>query len=226
MVVRKSAGARPAPGKAGKPGKARKAASEPPRPGGARELTKQETREALLRAGMELFAEQGLDVPSLDALCARAGFTRGAFYVHFADREEFIVAVMERATGRFLDVVLQARGQALDLRAVVESFAEAVKGGTFPVFGDVPMHQFLAACARSPALRTRYLTLLLGTRDRLAEAVRAGQRAGTVRRGLDAELVAGLLVSTALGVGTMSALAVPFDAPAHMAAVLAMLAPP
>ena len=96
MVVRKSAGARPAPGKAGKPGKARKAVSEPPRPGGARELTKQETREALLRAGMELFAEQGLDVPSLDALCARAGFTRGAFYVHFADREEFIVAVMER----------------------------------------------------------------------------------------------------------------------------------
>ncbi len=219
MVARKSPPAR---------GKKRqeRAPSEPPAKGSARELTKQETREALLRAGMELFAEQGLDVPSLDALCARAGFTRGAFYVHFADREAFIVAVMERATGSFLDVVLQARGQALDLRAVVETFAQAVKGGTFPVFGDVPMHQFLAACARSPALRTRYLGLLLETRDRLAEAVRAGQRAGTVRRKIDPDLIAGLLVSTALGVGTMSALAVPFDAPAHMAAVLALLAPP
>lgn len=200
-------------------------APEPAAQGSTRELTKQETREALLRAGMELFAEQGLDAPSLDALCARAGFTRGAFYVHFADREDFIVAVMERATSSFLDAVLEARGQALDLRDVIATFGAAVSGGTFPVFGDVPMHQFLAACARSPALRSRYTALVLETRDRLAEAVRAGQRSGTVRRGLDAELLAGLLVSTALGVGTMSALTVPFDAPAHMAALLALLAP-
>src|SRR5262245_37416602 len=55
----------------------------PPPPPTTREFGKQETREALLRAGMEMFAEQGLDAPSLDALCARAGFTRGAFYVHF-----------------------------------------------------------------------------------------------------------------------------------------------
>src|SRR5262252_1452795 len=52
----------------------------------------QRTREALIQAGIELFAEKGLDAPSLDEICDRAGYTRGAFYVHFADRDEFVVA--------------------------------------------------------------------------------------------------------------------------------------
>ncbi|HKA30465.1 MAG TPA: TetR/AcrR family transcriptional regulator, partial [Candidatus Binatia bacterium] len=82
--------------------------SSPPtgqRPG-ARELAKQETRDALIAAGLEAFAEHGLDVPSLDAICSRAGFTRGAFYVHFKDRDDFVVAVMEHVLGGFLDAVI------------------------------------------------------------------------------------------------------------------------
>lgn len=197
-----------------------------PPPSSPRGGTKQETREALLRAGMEMFAEQGLDLPSLDALCARAGFTRGAFYVHFADREAFIVAVMESATGRFLDAVLAGSGGALDLAEVLAAFCASVTGGSFPVFGEVPVHQFLAACARSTALRARYLALMLAARARLAEAARAGQRAGTLRADVDPELVAGLLVAIALGVGTMTAIDVPFDAAAHAGAILGMLAPP
>ena len=59
-----------------------------------RALTKRETRAALLDAGLAEFAAHGLDTPSLDAICARAGFTRGAFYVHFKDREDFVVAII------------------------------------------------------------------------------------------------------------------------------------
>jgi TetR/AcrR family transcriptional regulator, transcriptional repressor for nem operon len=214
------------------PSAARKPAS-PPKPApppaqgalSARDASKQETREALLRAGMELFAEQGLDVPSLDALCARAGFTRGAFYVHFEDREDFIVAVMESATGSFLDAILATRGEALDLRALLGAFAGAVEGGGFPVFGDVPFHQFLAACARSKALRQRYSAILDATIDRIAEVVRAGQQAGTVRPDADALRVSGLLVAIALGVGAVTEIDARFDTRAHTEALHALLAP-
>jgi AcrR family transcriptional regulator len=203
--------------------KTSKKAPAPPPPSG-REATKQETREALIRAGMALFAEQGLDVPSLDALCARAGFTRGAFYVHFADREDFIVAVMERATGTFLDAILAAEG-AIDLGQVVGAFAAAVSGGAFPVFGAVPPHQVLAACARSPRLRKRYLALLEEARRRLADAARAGQRAGKIRPDVDPEKIAGLLLAIALGVGTMMEIEVPFDAGEHAAAMIDLVRP-
>ena len=53
-----------------------------------RRETKQETREALISAALAEFAEHGFDAPSLDAICARAGYTRGAFYVHFRDRSD------------------------------------------------------------------------------------------------------------------------------------------
>ena len=74
--------------------------AEPPN---SRPVGRRETREALIQAGMAELAGQGLKQPSLDAICARAGFTRGAFYVHFEDREDFIAAVMERVLGGFLD---------------------------------------------------------------------------------------------------------------------------
>jgi AcrR family transcriptional regulator len=196
-----------------------------PQPQNARELTKQETREALVRAGMEMFAEHGLDVPSLDALCARAGFTRGAFYVHFPDREAFIVAVMEVATQSFIDAILATRGEALDLETIVRGFAGAVSGGRFPVFGPVPLSQFLVACGRSKALRKRYGAILRQTIARIADAVRAGQKAGTVRRDVDAERAAGLMVAVALGVGAAGEIEVPFDTAAHAETLLAILAP-
>lgn len=224
MASRKSA--RPSSSTGGGPPSPRlRADSTPPngaRPS-AREATKAETREALLRAGAEIFSKQGLDAPSLDAICARAGFTRGAFYVHFADREELIAAVMERATESFLEAILAAQGAALDLAGIIAAFAAAVGGGTFTALGAVPLHQFLAACARSTRLRKRYVQLIEQTRERLAESVRAGQRAGKVRGDVDAFLAAGLLVAVGLGVGTILELRVPFDAAEHARALTGLL---
>ena len=71
----------------------------PPRPR-ERAAAKAASREAIITAAIEAFAEQGLDGPSLDDICARAGYTRGAFYVQFKDRDDLIVAVTERY-GRF-----------------------------------------------------------------------------------------------------------------------------
>jgi TetR/AcrR family transcriptional repressor of nem operon len=196
----------------------------PPSAPSGRDATKQETREALIRAAAQLFAKQGLDAPSLDAICARAGFTRGAFYVHFADREELIVAVMESATASFLEAILAAPGVELDLAGIIAAFAAAVGGGTFAAFGKVPLHQVLTACSRLPRLRRRYVEILERTRDRLADVVRAGQGDGRVRADVDAAHAAGLLIAVGLGVGTMLELRVPFEATPHAEAMTVLLA--
>jgi TetR/AcrR family transcriptional regulator, transcriptional repressor for nem operon len=80
--------------------------------GGPRGESKQKTRAALLRAALELFAEQGLDLPSLDAICDRAGFTRGAFYVHFRDRDDLLVAAMDKVGEAFLASVFEQAAEA------------------------------------------------------------------------------------------------------------------
>src|SRR5215475_11085022 len=153
----------------------------------SRDLAKQQTREALLDAGLAQFAAQGLDTPSLDAICAAAGFTRGAFYVHFRDREDFVVAVMERVLGAFMDAVIIATGdQAHDLERTVTRFADALEAVKTPaararrktpgpLAGGVQLYRLLEACARSSTIRDRLVGLVQQALGRLAQAAAAGQ---------------------------------------------------
>ncbi len=188
-----------------------------------REAAKQETREALLDAGLALFAKEGLDAPSLDAICAHAGLTRGAFYVHFQAREDFIVAVMQKATHGFLDAVLLGTEGGFDLEHAIAAFAAMSKPARFVSFGQIPPHQFLAACARSRELRKYYVGFLEEARSRVIKAIRAGQAARRMRTDVDPAATATLLVAIVLGVETMGELHFPIDLAGGAAALLTLL---
>ncbi len=183
----------------------------PPRP---RHETSQETRDALIRAGIELFGKYGLDTPSLDAICAHAEKTRGAFYVHFADRDAFIVAVMEHIGVPFLDVVLgNPEDRPEDLAAVVQRFMIAVAAGEYPLIREegVRPHQLLDACARSEAVRSRYAGLIEQTIARLSEIVSRDQEKQSLRRDARAEDISGILLAAIIGAQTMLELRVNVD---------------
>ncbi len=57
---------------------------------------RQQTRERLFEAALEVFVEEGLRGASVEAICARAGFTRGAFYSNFASKEELFLALLRQ----------------------------------------------------------------------------------------------------------------------------------
>jgi TetR/AcrR family transcriptional regulator, transcriptional repressor for nem operon len=199
----------------------------PPAPAGApkampstgaakdREAAKHETREALVTAGLAEFAERGLDAPSLDAICARAGFTRGAFYVHFQDRDDFLESVMERVFGAFLDAVIATGDGAHDLEQTVSRFADAAslvgRRHSRPLALSIDFHRVLDACARSPVLRQRFVAMFSGGAERVAAAVARGQYAGMVRSDVDAATLAALLTILALGVVACLDMGVPIQ---------------
>jgi TetR/AcrR family transcriptional repressor of nem operon len=191
-----------------------------------RDAAKDETRRALIAAGLVEFAEHGLDLPSLDAICSRAGYTRGAFYVHFRDREDFLVAVMEYVIGTFLDAVIATGDEAHDLEHTIERFAEAAgaaraarrddaasprESGMLPFALGFAFHRLLEGVWRSADLRARFVHLVREGTARVAAATRHGQKAGTIRRDVDAEDVAFALAALALGVITAIETGVPFD---------------
>jgi AcrR family transcriptional regulator len=201
----------------------KKPAAAAPKIVSVREAAKQETREALLDAGLALFSKEGLDAPSLDAICARAGLTRGAFYVHFEAREDFIVAAMRKATQGFLDTVLLGTEGSFDLERAIAAFAAMSTPARFISFGQIPPHQFLAACARSRELRRYYVSFLEEARARVTGAIRAGQAAGQLRVDVDPVATASLLVAIVLGVETMGELHFPIDLAGGAAALLTLL---
>jgi TetR/AcrR family transcriptional repressor of nem operon len=199
-----------------------------------REEAKRDTRVALIQAGLAEFAERGLDTPSLDAICARAGYTRGAFYVHFRNREDFIVAVMESVLGGFLDAILgddvpassgsESRG---GLEETVLRFARALIQGN-PLTGErgsMRTHHLLDVCSRSETIRRRFLTMLSESESRLAAAATAGQQEGTVRDDVSAASLAALLAALAMGIVQLFELGAPLEIEDVRAAVVRILAP-
>ena len=76
------------------------------------------TRHRLLDAAAEVFAEIGLDAASVEAICERAGFTRGAFYSNFESKDELMLelaaSIAERKIAGVRERVSEA--DASDLR--------------------------------------------------------------------------------------------------------------
>ena len=197
-----------------------------------REVGKEETREALLLAGLAEFAERGLDAPSLDSICARAGYTRGAFYVHFRDREEFVVAAMERVLGPFLDAVVARGEEPHDLARTVERFVSALAGMAQLVGAReaglppkvLPLHRLLDACERSPRLAERFRWIVREAMARVEKSTRRGQGEGEVRGDVDPGQLGSVLVSLALGAIVAMELGISFDLQAAGKTVLALVA--
>ena len=170
-------------------------------PGSARrEQSKRITRLALLEAGLAEIVERGLDAPSLDAICARAGYTRGAFYVHFENREDFIVQLMEWVSLRFLDTIVTADSPQDSLPEAIGRFLDAMLRDELPTNKlGVRFPHILEASQRLPQIRDRFERLVHEAIERISNRVADGRRRGELRAGLDSRALAALLVSGAIG---------------------------
>ncbi len=135
-------------------------ASAPNRP------TREETRQRLLDGAYEAFCAVGFQAATIEDICARAGFTRGAFYSNFADKDELLLELWRRTTDRTV--------------TAIRAGAAAAAGSDHP-FEDV-MEQVISL--RSPdrdwfVLSTEFLLHALRRPDLLREvsATRARFRA-------------------------------------------------
>jgi AcrR family transcriptional regulator len=180
-----------------------------PRP---RAETMQETRAALIEAALEEFSTLGLDA-SLDGICARAGLTRGAFYVHFADRDALIRAVMTDVLGNFVTMLAAIQPEPGTSERAIQLFIAAARARAPAVHGGRALRFFhlLDACHRSKPLGNDYRKLLLDARDKIATGLAVDQKAKTVRAEPSAPALADLLAVTALGIVAALELELPID---------------
>lgn len=171
------------------------------------------TREALVSAAAAELAEKGIEAASLNAICDRAGFTRGAFYVHFKDRDELVAAVLERVLGTFQASLFPNGDAAPDLATTIGQFVGAVVAGVPEAIGTSrwKFHHTLTACATSPRIRKKYNGLQHRAMDRLAEGAAVGQRAKKVRRDVSPRTLAEILVVLTLGVSAATDLGLEID---------------
>lgn len=76
---------------------------------------RENTRARLLDAAAQVFAEVGLEGASVEAICERAGFTRGAFYSNFESKDELFLQLTAAV----------AENRLVLVRSRIEEFVES-----------------------------------------------------------------------------------------------------
>lgn len=88
------------------------------------QLKREVTYANLIQAGMEVLSEKGYSTSSIDDVVGRAGYTKGAFYVHFESKEQFFLHLADHQAGSrqtMLTEIANLQGEALTLEQAVSS---------------------------------------------------------------------------------------------------------
>lgn len=95
--------------------------------GGSVSTRRQATRNRLLDATRDVVATKGYHGASVEEICEAAGFTRGAFYSNYADKDEIVLALLEREQARIFATMHEESGlrTGSTLEATIEALLAA-----------------------------------------------------------------------------------------------------
>jgi len=121
------------------------------------ERRRQQTREYLLRAAAQVFAERGFHEATLDEVAAAAGYTKGAVYSNFKNKEDLFLALLEDAYARDMAAIKKTL-EASDVppEARLGDFVQMMRGEMeyVPNLGALYLEFHLYAL-RNPTARER-----------------------------------------------------------------------
>lgn len=151
-------------------------------------------KEKLLDASLSLIREQGFSATSVDALCQRAGVTKGAFFHHFDSKDALGVAAVEHWS-RYAAALFQTEAyqQAMDGLGRVRAYLALRKSlirGELSQFTCLAGTMVQEAYASHPAIRAACDDCIFGHAGRLVEDFAAAMKQRGVRGDFTAESLA------------------------------------
>jgi AcrR family transcriptional regulator len=129
----------------------------------------EETRAALLRSASRTICALGMHGASVDRIAAKAGYTKGAFYAHFASKEDLFLTMLDEHFATELarlDAVLSGTGDpAEEARGAAEDFLDHIDAD--PDWRRL-YQEFATHAARNEAFRIEFAARQRDLRERMA----------------------------------------------------------
>lgn len=161
----------------------------------------EETRTRILDAAGELFAKRGYAATSVTNICKQAGVTKGAFYHHFATKQQVFLDLRDRWLSP-LDVQIKStRLEGETLPQVLQRIADMTRP-IFDVVGDDQRQQvfleLLSAARQDATILPAMLSPLRKYRTLFAKLITQGVQEGSLRT-VDSKLAAEVIVTLGFG---------------------------
>jgi AcrR family transcriptional regulator len=176
------------------------------------------TRDRLLAAAVDLFAERGYDGVRVRDLAERAGVTTGAIYAHYPD----MASLLADAAGLAVDHAVHAlshvgHGELSD--ALLSAAASTTTGRRLSREQALLLEAIIAA-RREPTLRQALAEALRARLDLVRAAVERARDDGELRDDLPTDAIAWFLYLAPIGLLTGRAAGLPSPDVAGLGAVL------
>jgi AcrR family transcriptional regulator len=183
------------------------------------------SRNRLLDAAMQVFADRGYERATIDEIASTAGLSKGTLYWHFSSKAELFQALLEDRIDQPLHAVMAVTRTAPADRPT----APDVGAGVARLLAQEPAvvrlwQEYWAAAVRDSDVRERYLARQKHLRAAVVETLRIRQqRLGGLPFALPPEQLATAFIALALGLG-MEAQVDPAAAPSGLyGEILALL---
>src|SRR3954462_9763211 len=165
------------------------------------------TRSTLIDAAADVFAKRGFHAASLEEIAETAGFTRGAIYKNFENKEELFFAVIERRIdaqlNRFREVLAEDKAAATDPARLAAIWEEVLAIDTDWFALDL---EFRLYALRNEEARKTWVEQERLLRELVAQFIMETQKALGASMSIDADTMAGIVVPASQGFWQWSAL--------------------
>ncbi|GAA3235870.1 TetR family transcriptional regulator [Streptomyces sp. XM83C] len=136
-----------------------------------RERKKQRTRDALLRAALELFTTRGYEATTVDDIVAAVDVSQRTFFRYFAGKEDAALAVREMSEARFVEAVRARPPHEAPMQALRQAVIEGWDGLSEAVSAVVPVELYLRmyrVIESTPALLAAHLRRSMEAEEKIA----------------------------------------------------------
>ncbi|MER6032640.1 MULTISPECIES: TetR family transcriptional regulator [unclassified Streptomyces] len=136
-----------------------------------RDRKKRRTREALLRAALELFTTQGYEHTTVDEIAEAVDVSQRTFFRYFAGKEEVAFAVQEMTEALFVAAVRARPAHEAPMEALRQAVLEGWEAIRETVDSVVPVELYLRmyrTIESTPALLAAHLRRSVATEETIA----------------------------------------------------------
>jgi len=148
----------------------------PETPETLRERKKRRTREALLRAALELFTTQGYERTTVDEIAESVDVSQRTFFRYFAGKEDVAFAVQEMTEAHFVAAVRERPADEAPMEALRQAMLEGWDAIRETVESAVPVEldlRLYRTIESTPALLAAHLRRSAATEETIARELAA-----------------------------------------------------